>query len=104
MDMDRLGRLTHLTEPLIETCRRNARVVARNEGLIVQLRAEVTCVGIRNYLARVVLCAQESLDKLGKTYSLGTCHLDDVIDRCAQRDVGHRGGHVIRRDRLHKSR
>src|SRR4029079_16964764 len=65
-DLRCLALLPHLTEPLLETGRRNARVVARNEGSIVQLRAEITCLGIRNYLARVVLGVQKSLDKLGK--------------------------------------
>lgn len=104
MNECRLCRVTLATEPLIEVCRADARIVAGGEGVIVQLYAEVAGVDVCDYLACVVVCDQESLDELVETELFGTSHLDRAVQGCPDCEISQYGSHIIRRDRLHKGR
>ena len=62
-------------EPVIETGRADARVVAGDEGLIVQLQAVVACVDIRDHLTWILGRAQESSDEFVERQPFGTGQL-----------------------------
>src|SRR4051794_12717179 len=76
-------------EPVLETRRANARVVAGGERLIVQLFAEVGCVDICDHRARILGCTQESSDELVETYPFGTGDFYRAVHRRPDCDVGH---------------
>src|SRR2546428_5352343 len=59
-------------EPVLETRRAEARVIAGGEALIVHRCAEVERVDVCGHLPRVSGCAQESSDKFVETYRFGT--------------------------------
>src|SRR6266446_5050885 len=63
-------------EPVLETRRTDARVIAGGEALIVQRGAEVKCVGICDYLPCISVRAQKSSDEFVETYQVGTGQLD----------------------------
>src|SRR5437867_4101754 len=46
-------------EPVLETHRADARVIAGGEALIIQLCAEVACVNVCGHLPCILLCVQE---------------------------------------------
>ncbi len=60
------------SEPVVETRRGDAVLVAGGERSIVQLRAEVAGVDIRDHLTCVLLCAQESADEIVETNPFST--------------------------------
>ena len=91
-------------EPVLETRRADARVLARGERLIVQLRAEVTRVNICDHLTCVLLRAQESSGEFVQTDPFGTGQLDRAVQRRREGEVGQCSGNVIRYDGLHKGR
>src|SRR5213593_3525778 len=91
-------------EPVLETSRADARVIAGGEALIVQLCAEVKCVDVGGHLPCVSVCAQESSYEFVETYRFGTRQLDRPVHRFLDGDVGQCGSDIIRYDRLHKGR
>src|SRR5213075_567853 len=91
-------------EPALETRRADARVCAGGEALIVQLYAEVECLGVCGHLPRVSVCAQESSDEFVETYRFGTGQLDCAVHRFPDCDVGQGISDVIRHDGLHQGR
>src|SRR6266566_3042694 len=82
-------------EPVLETRRADARVIAGGEALIVQLCAEVTCVDVCGHRPCVSGCVQESSDECVETYRFGTRQLDRAVHRFLDGDVGQRGSDVI---------
>src|SRR5882724_11421768 len=82
-------------EPVLETRRADARVIARGEALIVQLCAEVECVDVCGHFPCVSVCAQESSDEFVETYPFGSRQLDRAVHRSLDCDVGQRGSDVI---------
>src|SRR2546426_11600910 len=89
-------------EPVLETRRADARVIAGGEAVIVQLSAEVACVDICGHFSYVSLGAQESSDEFVETYRFGTRQLDRAVHRFLDCDVGQCGSDIIRHDGLHK--
>src|SRR5438045_2656522 len=87
-------------EPVIETRRADARVCAGGEALIVQLCAEVECLGVCGHLPCVSVCTQESSDEFVETYPFGTGQLDGAVRRFSDCDVGEGISDVIRHDGL----
>ena len=59
-------------QPVLETRRADARVIAGGEALIVQLCAEVKCVDVCGYLPCVSVRAQVLSDEFVETYWFGT--------------------------------
>ena len=70
--------------------------------MIVHLYAEVACVGIRDHLAWILGCGQESSDEFVERYPIRTGYLDRAVHRRPDCDVGHCGSHVIGPDGLRK--
>jgi len=93
-----------VTEPLLETSRTDAWVIAWSETLVVQCDAVIEGAGIGGHRPRVPRCAQELPDKLVLTDRLGARQLDRAIQRFRHRDVGHDVGDIIRHDGLHQGR
>ena len=87
-------------EPVLETRRTDARVIAGGEALIVQLCAEVACVHVCGDRPCVSDCAQESSDEFVQTYRFGTRQLDCAVQRFRDCDVGQCGSDVIRHNGL----
>src|SRR6266481_1725013 len=75
-------------EPVLETRRAEARVIARGETLIVYCCAEVACVDVCGHLPCVSVCAQESSDEFVETYRFGTGQLNRAVHRLLDCDVG----------------
>jgi hypothetical protein len=63
-------------EPLVETCRTEARVSAGSKALIVQLCAEVAGVDVHGHLPWVSRCAQETPGEFIHSDRFGTGDLD----------------------------
>src|SRR5262245_35971187 len=91
-------------EPVLETRRADARVIAGGEALIVQLCAEVARVDVCGHLPRILGCAQESSDEFVETYPFRTRQFDRAVQRFLDCDIGQRGSDIIRRDGLRKGR
>ena len=91
-------------EPVIETRRTDARVIAGGEALIVQRGAEVKCVGICDYLPCISVRAQKSSDEFVETYQVGTGQLDRAVQRCLDDDLDQGSRDIIRHDGLHEGR
>jgi hypothetical protein len=91
-------------EPVLETRRADARVIAGGEALIVQLCAEVACVDVCGHRPCVSGGAQESSDEFVETYRFGTRQLDRAVQRFLDCDVGQCSSDVIRHDGLHQGR
>src|SRR5213594_2212861 len=89
-------------EPVPETRRAEARVIAGGEALIVHLYAEVACVDVCGHFPCVSVCAQVSSDEFVEPYRFGTGQLDRAVHRFPDCEVGHCGGDVIRHDGLHE--
>src|SRR5688500_5020984 len=89
-------------EPVLETRRPDARVIAGGEGLIVQFCVEVACVGVGGHLTCVLFGAQDSAGELVETERFGAGQLDSAIDRRPHGDGSQCGGDVISRDGLHE--
>src|SRR2546427_5918918 len=68
-----------VAEPVLETRRTDARVIAGGEAVIVQLCAEVACVDICGDRPCVSDRAKESPDKFVQTYRFGTRQLDCAV-------------------------
>ncbi len=58
-EVDDLSLRYRAAEPVLKTCRADARVIARGEALIVQLYAEVERKNVCGHLPRISGCAQE---------------------------------------------
>jgi hypothetical protein len=91
-------------EPVLETRRADARVIAGGEALIVYGCTEVACADVCGHLPCVSVCAQESSDEFVETYRFRTRQLDRAVQRLVDCDVGQRGCDVIGHDGLHQSR
>jgi len=75
-------------EPVLETRRADARVIAGGEALIVQFCAEVACVYVCGHIPCVSVCAQESSNEFVETYRFGTGQLNRAVHRLLDCDVG----------------
>src|SRR5437588_2885618 len=91
-------------EPVIETRRAEAWVVAGGEALIVYRRTEVTCVDVCGHLPCVSICAQKSSDELVHTDRFRARQFNRAVERLLNCDVGQRGRDVVRHDGLHHRR
>src|SRR4029453_12366453 len=89
-------------EPVLETRRAEARLIARGEACIVHLYAQVDCATVRGDLPWIPVCAQELPGEFVHAYRFGTGQLDRAVHRFPDCDFGQRGGGVIRHDGLHK--
>ena len=58
---------------------------------------------VRDHRAPVVVGGQELLGELVERAPLGACHLDGAVERPSKREIGQRGGNVIRRNGLEES-
>jgi hypothetical protein len=65
-----------VAEPILEARRTEARVFAKGEALIVNLYAVVERMHVRNHLAWVAVCAQETPDQVIHSDRFGTGYLD----------------------------
>ena len=90
-----LGLLGGLAEPVLEAGRGDARVVARGEGAVVELGAEVAGVNVGRDLATVVACLQDTPGELVEAKRLRARQLDRVVQWRADGDIGQCAGHVI---------
>ena len=68
-----------LAEPVLEAGRGDACVVARGQGALVELRAEVAGVDVGHHLPRVVLALEEAPGELVEPELLGAGQLDDAV-------------------------
>src|SRR5436190_23718777 len=91
-------------EPVLETRRAEARVVARGEALIVHRDAEVERLGIGDYRPCVPGRVQGLPHEVVLADRFGTGQIDRAVQRLSEGRVGHDGGDVIRRDGLHQDR
>src|SRR5215472_2317386 len=87
-----------VAEPVLETCRAKARIIAGGEALIVHRIAVVERLGIGDYRPWVPGCVQESPHEVVLADRFGTGQFDGAIQRLAQR---HGEGPPWHRVRLH---
>ena len=91
-------------EPVIETCRADARVLGGGEALVGQLCAEIEGVDVCDHLTRVSVCGQVSSDEFVETYGLGAREFDRAVQGLFDCEVGQGGGDVVGYDGLHEGR
>ena len=72
-------------EPVLETRRADARVIAGGEALIVHLYAEVACVGVCGHLPCVSVALKNRRTSSSRRYPFGTRHLDRAVQRLLRR-------------------
>ena len=89
------GLLGGLAEPVLEAGRGDACVVARDEGPVVQLGAEVAGVNVGRHMAWVVARVQDTPCELVEGKRFRARQLDRVVEWCADRDIGQSAGDVI---------
>src|SRR5206468_8915962 len=92
------------SEPVLETCRAEVRVIAWGEALIVHRNAVVERLGIGDYRPCVPGCVQELSHEVVLADRFGTGQLERAVQRLSEGHIGHDGGDVIRRDGLHQNR
>jgi NAD(P)-dependent dehydrogenase (short-subunit alcohol dehydrogenase family) len=68
-----------LAEPVLEARWAEAGVISRDEALIVNLCAVVERTDVRNHLAWVAFCAQETPDQFIHSDRFGTGYLDRIV-------------------------
>src|SRR5436189_1191721 len=91
-------------EPVLETCRAEARMIAWGEALIVHRNAVVERLGIGDYRACVPGRGQESPHEVVLTNRVGTGQIDRAVQGPSECHIGHGGGDIICRNGLHQSR
>src|SRR6516165_10590628 len=101
---DRPFTMNGVFEPVLETCRAEARVWAWGEALVVHLEAVVERVGIGGYLPRVPGCVQELTHEFVLANWFGTGQLEHAVQGLGEGDIGHGSADVVRCDGLHQSR
>src|SRR5919197_1268626 len=89
-------------EPVLEASLIYPRIVVRDEGLIVQLCAEVARVDVRPNVARVVVRAQRASGEFRETERLGAGQLDGAMDGGASGDIRQCSGDIICCQGLHE--
>lgn len=89
-----------MLQPVLETGIGQLGPVPGKEGAHVQNRAEVSSGVVKDDLACVVAGGKARCDELVEPELLGPRHLRRGGRRSSDGDVSHRGGDVIRRDRL----
>src|SRR5262245_19259882 len=87
-----------VAEPVLETCRAKARIIAGGEALIVHRIAVVERLGIGDYRPWVPGCVRESPHEVVLADRFGTGQFDGAIQRLAQR---HGEGPPWHQVRLH---
>src|SRR5262249_58058852 len=92
------------SEPVLETRRTDARVIAWGEALIVHRDAVVERLGIVDYRPCVPGCGQELPHEVVLPNQFGTGQLDRAVHRLSEGHVGHGGGGIVRRHGLHQNR
>jgi len=88
------------TEPVREMRRAEARFIAGDKALIVQLCAEVLGVHVRGHLRWVSRCAQVTPGEFIHSDWFGTGDLDYTVYWLSEREASQGSGYVVRRDRL----
>src|SRR5512142_2629847 len=88
----RRARLGVAAEPVLETCRAEARVIAWCEALIVHRNAEVERLGIGDYRPCVPGRVQELPHEVVLTDRFGTGQIDRAVQRLTEGRIGHDGG------------
>src|SRR6266516_5094521 len=91
-------------EPVLETRRAKARLIAGGEALIVYRCAEVACVDVCGHLPWVSVCAQISPDEFVHMYRFRARQLDGAIQRLRDCDFSQGVSDVIGHDGLHQRR
>src|SRR5262245_3779786 len=91
-------------EPIAEPRRTDVRFGSRDERLVVQLRAEVASMRIRDDLTGILAGNEDLPGQLIQWDGLRPCHFNRVVERLPKRDVGKRLHNLVRHDRLHERR
>src|SRR3954454_22189935 len=97
-------RFSVVAEPVLETCRAKARIIAGGDALIVHRIAVVERLGIGDYRSWVPGCVQESPHEVVLADRFGTRQFDGAIQRLGEGHIGHDGCHIIRLNGLHHDR
>src|SRR6266446_1837247 len=92
------------SEPVRETCRAEARVIAWHEALVVHLYAVVERLGIGDYRPCVPTCVQELPHEVVLSNRFGTGQIDRAVQRLREGRIGHDSSDVIRDNGLNKNR
>src|ERR1700730_11751940 len=92
-----------LAEPVLEARWAEAGIISRDEALIVNLCAVVERTDVRNHLAWVAFCTQETPDQFIHSDRFGTGYLDPIVKGFGVWEIGQGGSHIIRPDGLHES-
>ncbi len=92
------------SEPVPETCRAEARVIAWHEALIVHRESVVKRLGISDYRPCVPSCVQVLPHEVVLPNRFGTGQIEHAVQRLSEGHIGHDGGDVIRRNGLHQNR
>src|SRR5205085_9968572 len=91
-------------EPVRETRRTQARVIAGHEALVVHCYAEIERLGIGDYCPCVPGCVQELPHEFVLTDWFGTGQIDRAVQWLREGRFGHDCGDVIRHNGLHQNR
>src|SRR6516162_3295910 len=92
-----------VANPVLETCRAEARVIAWGEALIVHFDAVVECLGISDYRPCVPGCVQEPPHEVILPNRFGTGQIERAVERLSEGDIGHDRGDIIRHNGLHQN-
>ncbi len=82
-------------EPVLEAGRSDVRVVAGDEGALLERRPEIARTLVGRHPARVAVGIQHALDELVETEPFGTGQLDRAVHRRADRRDRQCGGDVV---------
>src|SRR5919106_4748186 len=86
-----------LAEPVLETGRSDASIVAGDQGAVVELCAEVARAAVGRHLACVAVRAQHAAGELVETEPFRSCQLDGAVHRRAYCRDRQRGGNIVGR-------
>jgi hypothetical protein len=82
-------------EPVGKVGCADTRLVAGEQGCVVDLSAEQVGVNVGDHLAWVFVRVQDASDELVETRRVGTGELDGAVVRRTLRDVGEGGGDIV---------
>ena len=97
-------RVCGASEPVVEPDFTEFCFVAGEKRPFAQLGPEVTRMRIRNNFTRIVLRAQDTLDKSVEIERLGPTHFNGAIQRSARRNLRDHTRNIVGSDRLDEHR